>query len=228
MPASPDEVTHVLRARLARPLPGAAAMRAWAPQLAYGRHFIPPPRDARSAAVAVLCYPHDGQWWTALTLRPATLSHHASQVSLPGGSLEGAESAEEGAWRELDEELGVPRAALIPLGKLTPLYIFTSNFHVAPCVALVRARPDFHPCPEEVAAVLEAPLAELAREHPAETLVIERAELRFSAPCWSWQGERVWGASAMILAEWGAVWREVAPALGEAPARPLSGCHLPR
>lgn len=193
-----------IKLQLARPLPGEQAMRAWAPQLAYGRHFVPPPANARQSAVAVLIYPREGEWFVPLTLRPATLTHHASQVSFPGGSLDNEETAEEAAWRELSEELGIAREELTPIGRLTPLFIFASNFFVVPCVAFARETPLFVPNPSEVEAVLELPLSNLVAT-PPDSLTIQRGELCFRAPCWQAGGQRIWGASAMILGELAAV-----------------------
>lgn len=176
-------------------------MRGWSPKLAYGRHFVPPPCDARHAAVAVLLYPHLDDWHLALTLRPKHLSAHAGQVSLPGGSLDADETPEEGALRELEEELGVPRAQPWPLGRLSPFYIFSSNFHVTPCVYWLPQRAEFQPSPDEVAAVIEWPLSVLTSPEACRDMLIERRGLRTHARCWEHNGVRVWGASALLLAE---------------------------
>lgn len=198
-----------LQQRLRQPLPGAVPMRAWAPRLAYGRHFVPPPGDARQSAVAILLYQRAGEWFVPLTLRPATLTHHAGQVSLPGGSLEAGETPEAAAWRELQEELGIAPAQVTTIGRLTPIYIFASNFYVTPCVAVASQLPSFLPSADEVEAVLEAPLSTLPRGAPEEYQTIERGGLRFEAPCWQVGAQRVWGASAMILAELAALVAEI-------------------
>lgn len=201
-----DDFIAQLEHRLRLPLPGRAAMTAWSPQLAYGRHFAPPPSTARQAAVAVLLYPIEQQWHVALTLRPEHLTAHAGQVSLPGGSLDARETVEAGAWRELEEELGVSRATITPLGQLTPIYIFVSNFFVTPCVAFARERPAFRPSPDEVAEVIEWPLSVLKDQATRSEMWIERRALGFRAPCWEFRGRRVWGASAVILGELSALW----------------------
>jgi 8-oxo-dGTP pyrophosphatase MutT (NUDIX family) len=202
-----DHLTRRLRERLSQPLPGPAVMRAMSVQLAYGRHFMPPPHDARQAAVAVLVYPHAGLWYTPLTLRQAHLREHSGQVSFPGGSLETGESAEAGAWRELEEELGIGVDGMEPLGRMTPLYIYGSNFHVTPCLAVAKVRPVFRPSELEVAEVLEWPLDVLHDPAARGEMWIERRQVRFRANCWEYAGRRVWGASALILAELAALLR---------------------
>jgi 8-oxo-dGTP pyrophosphatase MutT (NUDIX family) len=155
--------------------------------------------------VAVLLYPHAGLWYVPLTLRPAHLREHAGQVSLPGGSLDDGESPDAGAWRELWEELGIAETDFEPLGRLTPIYIFSSNFYVMPCLALARARPKFRPSDREVAEVLEWPLDVLNDPAARGDMWIERHRVRFRARTWEYAGRRVWGASALILAELAAV-----------------------
>lgn len=159
--------------------------------------------------MAILLYPRAGEWFVPLTLRPTTLAHHAGQVSLPGGSLEAGETAEAAAWRELHEELGIAPARVTSIGRLTPIYIFASNFHVTPCVAVASQLPGFLPSADEVEAVLEAPLSSLPLGAPKEYLTIERGGLRFEAPGWQVGAQRVWGASAMILAELAAIAAEI-------------------
>ena len=102
-----DEQLIRLRDRLAEPLPGRCAQARFEPELAYGRHSGPAPSSARQAAVVVLLYEHAGEWTTPLTVRPAHLTNHAGQVSLPGGLVEPGETTAAAALRELEEELGV-------------------------------------------------------------------------------------------------------------------------
>jgi hypothetical protein len=64
------ELPGLLAARLAGPLPEAAANERFEPRLGLWRHDGPPPADARSAAVLVLLYPHEDRWHVPLTLRP--------------------------------------------------------------------------------------------------------------------------------------------------------------
>lgn len=208
MDRSDDELPDWLAMRLKGRLPGAAAQRIAAPQLAYGRHHGPPAHDARPAAVMVLLYRHECAWYLPMTLRPQHLPDHPGQVSFPGGMAELGEGAEQCAVRELEEELGVPAEALQLLGRLSDVYVFASNFAVTPIVAVADRRPDFRPSSDEVARILEVPIATLMTSANRGGHEIVRRGLRFQAPHVAHGGERIWGATYLILAELMAIIRE--------------------
>jgi 8-oxo-dGTP pyrophosphatase MutT (NUDIX family) len=140
-----------------------------------------------------------------LIVRPDHLEHHAGQIALPGGIIEPGESSWAAAARELHEELGVPPAEIEPLGQLSPLYIFGSNHFVETWVASAVRRPDLTPSADEVAEVLEVPLGHLL--DPASHGIENRMArgVWFQSPFYSWHGQRIWGATAMILAELAAI-----------------------
>ncbi|NND99114.1 MAG: NUDIX domain-containing protein, partial [Pirellulaceae bacterium] len=103
-----------------------------APTLAYGRHRGPSRDQSRVAAVVIAMYQQEGQWMIPLTLRPATLQHHADQICLPGGRLERGETPTEAALREYQEELGVNPLIQIHCGELSTQYVFGSDNQVHP------------------------------------------------------------------------------------------------
>lgn len=199
-----------LRQCLQQPLPGRAAQAKYEPGLSYGRHYDRPPASARQAAVAVLLYPQEGRWWLPLTVRPETMSEHAGQISLPGGMVEPGEESSQAALRELWEELGVAAGEVELLGKLSPLYLYVSNFAVQPWVAAARHRPQYVPNLAEVAELLEVPLLHLCDPSSCGRRVWQRRGIDFSAPSFDWQGHSIWGATCMILGELAAVVGEVA------------------
>lgn len=196
---------EVLRPQLAKcladGLPGPAAQRPFAPELAYGRHAGPPAFGARQAAVLVLAYPHAGDWYVPTIVRTQAMKEHAGQIALPGGSVDAGETPAQTALREFEEELGASPAEIDLLGPLTPIYVFNSNFYVHPFLGLCAARPDFKPNGNEVAEMVEIPLRTLlSRENHSSHKILRRG-VTFSAPHIQIGQHRVWGATCMILAE---------------------------
>ncbi len=208
LPPHPELVRRIER-RLARPLPGFAAQARMAPLGRRDERALRAAegKDARQAAVLVLLYPLEEGSETAfvLTERQPSLRDHSGQIALPGGSRDGAESAEETALREGFEEVGVDPAVPRVLGRLTPLYIPPSRFSVVPVVAAMDARPPFVAQEAEVAALLEIPLAHLL--DPALLQSSERPVFggSFEVPHFALAGREAWGATAMMLAEFAAV-----------------------
>lgn len=174
--------------------------REFSPQLAYGRHDGPAPRDARHAAVAIVLCWDSRRWSIPLTVRSSALNHHGGQVSFPGGLVDEGESVTEAALRELEEELGV-RPQVEWLGELAPLYVFASNAVMSPCVAVVRECPSWQPSSAEVEAVLRLDAGELTRQNCSEPLAVRRGPLEFAAPQFVVEGRSVWGATTVVLGE---------------------------
>ena len=190
-----------LRQALGSCLPGVRAHRQYAPELAYGRHQGPQSADAREAAVLALFFPRDQGWTLVLTLRPDHLPDHPGQVSFPGGALKAGESAEQGALRELNEELGVATEHVELVGRLSPIYVFNSNFSVQPIVGMLAESPVFRRAASEVAEVIEVPLAALLKWVPEKMLWRLRPSVSLTAPAVSWQHQKVWGATLLMLVE---------------------------
>jgi 8-oxo-dGTP pyrophosphatase MutT (NUDIX family) len=121
---------------------------------------------------------------------------------LPGGGWEeGDVSLRETALREMQEELGVADDGLECLGALTPLYVPPSNNVVHPFVAFRSQRPVFSPDPKEVAQLLEVPLPVLANPAIRREEVWEREGKPYYVPFFVVDEHKVWGATAVILAE---------------------------
>lgn len=205
-PLSPPSLRERLLAALSGPLPGRTGQARMAPAPYRGNmdeRWLAIPQDHREAAVLLLLYPGAGGH-TALALirRPDYDGPHSGQVALPGGRREGDEALAHTALRETREELGVDPAALDLLGALSPLYVRASNHLVYPFVASAARRPDFVPCPREVAAVIETPLERLRNPRYRGFEVVRFESLgRVRVPYFALPGTRIWGATGMILAE---------------------------
>lgn len=192
-------IDHV-RAAMRCPLPGPQAQITMAP---LPRLFTPPDGvKPRQAGVLLLLYPTHDVLHLVLTMRTSSLNHHSGQISLPGGGWEeGDASFQETALREAQEEIGIATDGLELLGPLTSLYIAPSNNVIHPFVAYTSRLPTFHPDPSEVAELLEVPLRLLV--DPAtrreEDWIWRGASLR--VPFYAVGEHKVWGATAIVLAE---------------------------
>jgi 8-oxo-dGTP pyrophosphatase MutT (NUDIX family) len=153
----------------------------------------------------VLLYPVGEKPHVLLTVRGGSLRHHTGQVSLPGGAVDAGETVEEAAVREAVEEVGVVASDIQLLGRLTSLHIPVSGFLLHPVVAAADVRPRFVAAPQEVARLLEVPLALLQDEATIrlEDRAFERQGrlVHAEVPFFDVHGEKVWGATAMVLAE---------------------------
>ena len=159
------------------------------------------PAGSRVAAGLVLLYPIGHRIHLVLTRRTDTLGQHAGQISLPGGAVDGAETVETAALREAREEIGLETAHIRLVGRLSPLYIPVSNFALHPVVAVSDTRPTLVPAVSEVAHILQIPLDEL--QDPARLRLGQRwrGDVAITVPYFELHGERVWGATAMVLGE---------------------------
>jgi len=199
------DIARRLRRVLAEALPGLDAQLRLAPEPRVGWDPHQVPEGWRDAAALLLLYPHEGRLHVPLTVRGGGLRHHTSQVSLPGGAVEGGESIESAALREAAEEVGVDPVSVEMLGRLTPLHIPVSGFLLHPVVGLTPLRPAFQPHTWEVARLLEVPVERL--RDPAtvrrEIRTLRRAGIAHdvNVPFFDVEGEKVWGATAMVLAE---------------------------
>jgi 8-oxo-dGTP pyrophosphatase MutT (NUDIX family) len=193
-----------LRERLATGLPGLDAQLRMAPQPRPGwdpRHLPPGLRDA---AGLLLVYPHQGEWHVPLTVRASALRHHTGQVSLPGGRVDPGESMEQTALREAAEEVGIEIEHVHVIGRLTPLHIPVSGHLLHPVVGVAWSRPAFRIAEAEVQRLLEVPVSHLRRadivrweQRPRE----RPPAVVMDVPYYDVDGAKVWGATAMVLAE---------------------------
>ena len=211
----PDAFLRQLERRLVRPLPGLSAQARMAPTAAR-QSVTPDGVDCREAATLLLLYPDAAgahgldDLRFVLTLRPPTLRDHSGQIALPGGSVDPGETIEEAALREGEEEIGVDRARPRVLGALTRLYIPPSGFCVTTVVAHLDHAPAFRPSPDEVAAIIEPSLADLLDVERRKAKTIRAGSgYELTAPYFDLGGHVVWGATAMMLAEFVALLDEL-------------------
>jgi 8-oxo-dGTP pyrophosphatase MutT (NUDIX family) len=209
MPLSSDLSLETIRRALAQPAPGLPAQLHMSPPYRPGiipREIVNP----NHGGVLILLYPHEGRLYFVLMRRSEhELDRHRGQISLPGGRHELTDSDyRETALREAREELGIALDQVELLGTLSALYIPPSNFYIYPAVAYTPIRPQFRPDPGEVAELIEAPVAALL--DPQTRITEEWSMPQFNGakvmmPHYLIAGHKVWGATAMVLAEFAAM-----------------------
>lgn len=194
-----------VRRALQLPRPGVAAQTLMWPGGLPGAVPPAPDQHGRAAAVLLLVYLLNGEPHLVLTRRAETVHNHKGQISLPGGAREGEESLVETALREAQEEIAVPPADVEVLGALTPIFVAVSGYLISPFVAIAAQRPAFRPDPIEVVETIEAPLSCLLDPALRCTEDWELRGARVHVPYFAIGAHKVWGATAMILAEFAAL-----------------------
>lgn len=191
------ELENLLRARL---LPLGAVSK-----VLRGDHDLNPHwggrRDIayRPAAVLVPIVTREEGWTLLLTQRTEDVPAHPGQIAFPGGRRQAEDrDAVENALRETEEEIGLDRSFIEPIGALDP-YATGTGFIVTPIVGLVRPGFALTLCAREVADSFEAPLAfflDPANHHVREIERDGRMHAYYEMP---WRDRRVWGVTAGMI-----------------------------
>jgi 8-oxo-dGTP pyrophosphatase MutT (NUDIX family) len=201
------QVVAQLEDALRRELPGAPAQDRLAP---IPRRQWPAgfnPARVRHAAGLLLVFPKSAEpaeqaehAHVVLTVRADRL-RHGGQISLPGGVVEPGETFEQAALREANEEVALPLEGVRVIGALTPLDVHVSGFRLHPIVAVTGSRPLLTPADAEVARILEVGVDELLDPSRLRSTPRERDGIRYQVPGFHIGGREIWGATAMVLAE---------------------------
>jgi 8-oxo-dGTP pyrophosphatase MutT (NUDIX family) len=134
-----------------------------------------------------------------LTQRTPDLASHAGQVAFPGGKIDPHDASPlAAALRETEEEIGLPRRLIDPIGYLD-LYLTFSGFRILPLVA--RIAPDFALAlnPREVTEAFEVPLDFLMTpaNHARKTRDWQGIPREYYAM--PFEDRYIWGVTAGIL-----------------------------
>jgi 8-oxo-dGTP pyrophosphatase MutT (NUDIX family) len=155
-------------------------------------------RPIRPAAVLVpvIDYP---QPTVLLTQRAQHLPDHPGQVSFPGGKIDKDDASPlASALREAEEEIGLARSFVTPLGYLD-LYMTTLGYRIVPVIA--RVRPGFTLTLNmgEVDATFEVPLEFLMNQDNVETHSRDWQGVTRHYYAITFGERYIWGVTAGIL-----------------------------
>jgi 8-oxo-dGTP pyrophosphatase MutT (NUDIX family) len=153
----------------------------------------------RESAVLVPLFERDGVPHILFTRRPAHLRTHANQFSFPGGGRDPEDPTPlHTALRETEEELGIERSRVRVLGMLDEQPTITS-FRIQPFVGVIPGDGQYRPNAEEVAFILEVPLAGLM--DPSIRRVEKRVSqgVEYDIYFYTYNSHVIWGATARIL-----------------------------
>lgn len=155
------------------------------------------------ASVLIVFYPNKyNKTSFILTKRADYKGHHAKQISFPGGKKELKDTnLTATAIRETYEEIGIliPKTNIIK--QLTAVYIPPSNFLVHPFISFVNKPPVFK-LNHEVASTLLVSYKDLLDPHSIHFTEIKSSSGNFvKTPCYVFNDQIVWGATAMIISE---------------------------
>ena len=93
------------------------------------------------------------------------------------------------------------------LGALTPLDIPVTGFRLHPIVAARTTQPTLAPADGEVASILDIAIDDLSNRSSLVITERERDGRRITVPAFAVAGIEIWGATAMVLAEFLALLR---------------------
>jgi 8-oxo-dGTP pyrophosphatase MutT (NUDIX family) len=157
-------------------------------------------RGRTDAAVLVALYLDHGQLHAVLTERRADLRRHAGEVSFPGGRRDESDAdLRVTALREAHEEIGLPPEAVDLVGALQPTPTIATGYAIYPFVGLIEPGQAWELSPDEVAEVLELPLAALQAGYGRRRLM--RRGIPIRTDTYVVDGKLIWGATARILAD---------------------------
>lgn len=136
-----------------------------------------------------------------VTVRAATLRHHAGQAAFPGGASDpGDVGPVSTALREAHEETGIDPGRVYPLVMMSKTFIAPSGFRVVPVLA-------YSPDPGPVSVVDRAETAVVARVpvrafiNPENRLMVYRdaRSKRWAMPAFRLNQMLVWGFTAQVI-----------------------------
>lgn len=155
------------------------------------------------ASVLIVFFPDNtGEASFILTKRAYYKGHHSKQISFPGGKKEDSDTDMiHTAIRETSEEIGVAIQRETVFKKLTDVYIPPSNFLAIPYLSYLDKMPIFT-INHEVDSLLIVSVKALLIPNNIQIREVQTTTGQVvKTPCYIFNDQIVWGATAMILSE---------------------------
>ena len=155
----------------------------------------------KAGVLVLLLHENDKEDMSILfTKRSANLSTHSGEVSFPGGKWEEQdESLFDTAVRESYEEIGLKQNNMIKLGSLNFL-LSRHKVEVNPFVGYLETKQVFEGN-YEIDTIFTVPISFLTNPENISYKEFNRKDLKVSIPSWVYNGNHIWGLTAMITAD---------------------------
>jgi 8-oxo-dGTP pyrophosphatase MutT (NUDIX family) len=136
-----------------------------------------------------------------LTRRAPHLSTHGGEMAFPGGKRDPADrDLLATALREAEEEIALSPGQVEVIGSLGQV-VSKHRLQVTPWVGVIPPCLPLVASPDEIDSIHRVPLSYLLDPANRRTDRFDFAGTPCHLPAWPWQGERIWGLTAYILAE---------------------------
>ena len=142
----------------------------------------------------------DDEYKIVFTKRSTELKTHSGEVSFPGGKWEEADnSLYETALRESNEEINLNIENVTILGNLNFL-LSRHKIEVNPYVGYLNKFQEFEGN-FEIDEIFTVPISFLSDSKNVTYKEFNRKDLKVYIPSWVYNGNRIWGLTAMITAD---------------------------
>ena len=142
----------------------------------------------------------DEDYKILFTKRSSNLSTHSGEVSFPGGKWEEHDkNLYETALREPNEEINLDTDNIEKLGSLNFL-LSRHKIEVNPYVGYLTKNQEFEGN-YEIDEIFSVPVSFLMNSDTVSYKEFKRNDLKVYIPSWVYNGNKIWGLTAMITAD---------------------------